>query len=331
MGFAAIKEKTSFLIRKLSPKIRLVQLEIPSLNTSISGGTNPASLMEEYCEWLELSGNLPSTVYDYRKRINTFFTLADIDSVQQLDEASVLRQFDAGSYSPRTRAIRLCALRSFCEFAKSKGILSHNPLKDTKMGGRHTKSAPTKIPEIDLKKIGKVLDAKDYGSGRVDCRETQSSIAVKLILATGVRHSELRNICGSDMDMSSDSNNLLIKIRGKGARDRYVPISKKSLLCAQLWALKAKAGTNKRLFYLLPASSFGKDIKLATEQLLGTKLAPHQLRHYYARYWYYERKISITAVSIILGHSSIHTTQRYLDQRQAKAFEEMRSAWIHNN
>lgn len=328
MGFAAIKVKTSDFFRRVVFAPRVIQTQIISSSTAKAKGTHFATLLDEYSHWLEASGLMSSTVWDYTRRVKFFFKIAEITDIEELTEELVLRVFEDRKYSPITRRMRLCALRMFCELAKIKGILTTNPIYETRLGGKHARAAETRIPNVDLKKIDIAICADDMNEGNVkdmvSCRKTQADMATKLVLATGIRHSELRNICGSDIDTSKEPHDILITIRGKGARNRVVSLNKNIMLCTQICALKSKVG-KERLFYKLPVTSFGRDIWKSTTKLLGMRLSPHQLRHCCAHNWCYEHKLSITSICSMLGHTNIQTTHKYLDRRKSRALQEISS------
>jgi site-specific recombinase XerD len=136
-------------------------------------------------------------------------------------------------------------------------------------------------------------------------------MALRMIYSCGLRLSEGTHLKVDDID----SERMMVRVRGKGGKDRYVPLPKRSLeLLRHYWL------TNRPGSYLFP-SARGRDIipcgtlhrtfKIVVRQSQIRKNASiHTLRHSYATHLL-ERGLNLRAIQEILGHTSPKTTSLY--------------------
>jgi site-specific recombinase XerD len=146
-------------------------------------------------------------------------------------------------------------------------------------------------------------------------RETRSSTAVRLMIATGIRVGELCKLRVDDV--SPDGRSL--RIHGKGARDRVAYVSDADLR-ADLEKLvrwrRSKAGAGGNLFLnrrglpMKPQSIRSELRRYSTKAGAARRITPHMLRHTAATLLI-ERGVDIRFVQRLLGHSSIATTEIY--------------------
>jgi integrase len=131
-------------------------------------------------------------------------------------------------------------------------------------------------------------------------------LAVGLLLAAGLRREEAASLRFEDVRLQpvGDRIRTVLAIRGKGSKDRVVPISDDLADAIDGWA-KVVGGEG----YVL--RSLGMNRKPG--KMIGKPdLQPHDLRRSFAQLGY-EAGIPITQISRLLGHASIQTTQRYLN------------------
>lgn len=147
-------------------------------------------------------------------------------------------------------------------------------------------------------------------------------IVLGLLLGAGLRREELKWLTFDELKKIPGKRGKLrdvLEVKGKGAKDRVIPIKK--LLADRLRAWKKIAGDGFVARSLGMKKQLGKSMSsVAIFQLVnkyGNKiglpqLAPHDLRRTYAQLGY-ESGVTITQMSTLLGHSSVATTQKYLD------------------
>jgi site-specific recombinase XerD len=146
-------------------------------------------------------------------------------------------------------------------------------------------------------------------------RETRSSTAVRLMIATGIRVGELCKLRVDDVSPDGRS----FRIHGKGARDRVAYVSDVELR-ADLEKLvrwhQANGGAGGNLFLnrrglsMKPQSVRSELRRYSTRAGTARRITPHMLRHTAATLLI-ERGVDIRFVQRLLGHSSIATTEIY--------------------
>lgn len=143
--------------------------------------------------------------------------------------------------------------------------------------------------------------------------ETRTHMAALLILDGGYRISELLELPCEGCDFQ----NLVVKVRGKGNRHRLVPLSVE--MRKHLYRYSVKHSGPGRLIFgtrrntLVTVRNFERDLKMIGRKLgiTGVRFSPHTLRHTFA-VQYLRAGGNLFYLSKILGHTSVTTTQRYL-------------------
>lgn len=145
-------------------------------------------------------------------------------------------------------------------------------------------------------------------------RETRLHVAVLLVLDTGLRISEALGLRESDIDV----DNLILKVFGKGQKERLVPFSPE--LRKRLYRL-AQLRTKKGIPNTFVFAGFGgvrwekrnatHSLHLLQQKLGLPTFGWHRLRHTFATN-YLRHGGDIVRLSMVLGHTQITTTQRYL-------------------
>jgi len=149
----------------------------------------------------------------------------------------------------------------------------------------------------------------------------RNRVVLGLLVAAGLRREELANLTFDDVVFQPVAGKMrtVLNIHGKGAKGRVVPISDKLAAALDQWQAIAGPGFVAR--NISKGGAIGDSISTvgifhiarnAGDAIGKADLAPHDLRRTYAQLGY-EAGISITQISKLLGHSSVATTQRYLN------------------
>lgn len=136
--------------------------------------------------------------------------------------------------------------------------------------------------------------------------------AITLLYSTGIRRNELISIALKDIDRSRK----VIKINGKGNKQREVPLSEK-----QFFLIESSYKKYKPLLFLFEGyvpgekyseSSIEKIVKDSAKKAgIKKSIAPHILRHTFATHMI-EKGVNLKRLQLLMGHSSIKTTSIYL-------------------
>ncbi|MDE8347994.1 MAG: site-specific tyrosine recombinase XerD [Acidocella sp.] len=208
--------------------------------------------------------------------------------------------------SARTQARRLSALRQFFLFMLREGYRADNPAADIA-----TPKLPSSLPKfLSEAEVDALLQTAAKMPGAPGLKATAG---LEILYATGLRVSELLALPASAL--STDAKILLIK--GKGGRERIVPLSD----AAKQSALNLRAGTKAKARYLFAGRAAGEAMTRQGFALLlkqvalqaninPARLSPHVLRHSFASHML-ARGADLRSLQKLLGHSDIATTQIY--------------------
>ena len=209
-----------------------------------------------------------------------------------------------------TIARKLSAVRSFFRFLLKHGVILDNPL-DLILTPKQVKAIPVYLPVDD---IFRLLD-----SIKTDTLAGIRNRAIfETLYSSGIRVSELEGLNVFDVDFSR----CLIRVIGKGNKERIVPIGKKAVATIKEYRkrLQSEAGIaeedNGPLFLnkdngRLTSRSIARILnKTARECGLLIPVSPHALRHTYATHML-DAGADLRVVQELLGHKSLSTTQKY--------------------
>ena len=237
--------------------------------------------------------------------------------VDRLAVRSFLGHLTRKGLTKRSSARALSAVRTFFRFLHRNDIVASNPARAVGTP-KLEKYLPTYLDHAQAERLFQIAQQRVREGGRfIDVRDFA---ILELFYSTGMRLSELRGIDRGDLDLISQQ----VKVRGKGRKERIVPIGDHAQLALRNYEAKRDelAGrlgprTDKRAFFL---SSLGKRmgeraIQRAMARWLDliaedSGLSTHSLRHTFATHML-DAGADLRAVQELLGHASISTTQIY--------------------
>ncbi len=233
-------------------------------------------------------------------------------TVDAVDELAV-RRYLACLHAVNTKATiarKLSAVRSFFSFLVKHRILEKNPAKDVATP-RHKRPIPVFLSVDD---VFRLLDQVPVDSWL----GLRNKAMFETLYSTGIRVSELTALNLEDLERQAG----LLKVRGKGNKQRLVPIGHKALESIaqyrQALAAAGKTGSgpeealflNNR-FRRISSRSVARILRnLAAKIGLPVPVSPHAFRHCFATHLL-NGGADLRAVQKMLGHSSLSTTQRY--------------------
>ncbi len=275
----------------------------------------------EFIEFLRVQkrySERTQSIYDQSIRdFYKFMDFQDEDNPMELVTLTSLRAYTGSlleqGLSPSTVYQRLSALSSFCNYLVKKGKLADNPLKlliRPKKGRR--------IPEFySQNSINAWIDHKEASP-------TPVSVMIHLLYATGIRRAELTGIRVRDLDFERS----LLRVRGKGNKERDVPLSADMVRDLQRfleerevpspWLFSRKNGDQ------LALTTVSKMVhkELSREPAFTGKKSPHVLRHSLATHLL-NRGADLNSIKELLGHTSLAATQVYTHN----SFEVLKKAY----
>jgi len=277
---------------------------------------------------LDISDN---TVLAYGRDLQDFSTYLAGNGIGLLDaERSAIESYlialDQAGLAQSTRARRLSSIRQLYRFAYEEGWRLDNPAAQIK-GPRRQKSLPKTLSEAD---VGRLLAAA-AGFGRRPEDHRRNACLFQLLYATGMRVSELVSLPVA----AARGNPQMLLIKGKGGKERLVPLSPPAQKAVEEWLLtrdkieeiRDKAGHPGSRF-LFPSNARGghltrhrfyslvKEVSLQAG-LNSADITPHGLRHAFATHLL-ANGADLRVIQTLLGHADISTTEIYthvLDER----------------
>jgi len=237
-----------------------------------------------------------------------------VERLQEKDLADYVSAMDERNLAVGTLLRRTSSLLGFYRFLAEEGLYQ-GALPEIEKP-RREKRLPGAISNEEVELLFEAPDVtKDAGM--------RDRAMLELMYATGLRVSELLGLRFKDLDRASR----LIKIKGKGQKERIVPYSE----FAGEWLEKYLSGPRRRnpgadspYLFLNRAGKplsrvyFWKAVThYAAEKGIDAPVSPHTLRHSFATHLL-ENGASLRAVQELLGHSKITTTQIYTEVSSAR-------------
>lgn len=225
--------------------------------------------------------------------------------VTPLNLRKFLVQLRGKDYKATTLSRKLASLRSFYKFLFREGIIGTNPATVLRSPKRH-KTLPKFLSLQEVESILSVID-EDSPNGHRD------RAILETLYSTGIRVSELVGLDVADIDMFSE----LVKVRGKGKKERIVPIGGHALEAVKVYLVTLHhKGAGLALFLnkgggRLTTRSVARILeKYMRLSGIRQRPSPHTLRHSFATHLL-DRGADLRAVQEMLGHASLSSTQIY--------------------
>ncbi|MFT3988012.1 site-specific tyrosine recombinase XerD [Aestuariivirga sp.] len=228
-----------------------------------------------------------------------------------------MAELDTQGMARSTAARKLSAIRQFHRFLLGDGLSPDNPATaiDSPRIGR---PLPKLISEDEVKGLIAAARARlSKKQGKARLKTLRLVALLELLYASGLRISELVGLTIAAVSAERD----FILVKGKGGRERLVPISSAAETAVSAWVKALRAETDDPPKWLFPSSGaqghltrqhVALELKgLAAEAGLDpSRLSPHVLRHGFASHLL-AGGADLRAVQQMLGHADISTTQIY--------------------
>jgi integrase/recombinase XerD len=212
--------------------------------------------------------------------------------------------------SKRSQARLVSALKSFFRYLTLEKIIDENPalVIDLPQPDR-------KLPEVlSINEIERIIASIDLSTKN----EQRNRAIIEMLYGCGLRVSELVGLCISDVDRQ----NMFIKVRGKGNKERLVPIGTTALKQLSIYIDEIRIHIIPKKNYEDTVFLNNRGTKLTREMIflivkslvadagIEKNVSPHTFRHSFATHLI-QRGADIRIVQEMLGHESILTTEIY--------------------
>jgi integrase/recombinase XerD len=292
----------------------------------MSSASSLSRAAEEYLSWLEVErGRSPRTLAAYRRDLTAFGAALEeggrheIDSASSADVAAYLSSLRA-SHSKASVARAHSSIRGFYRFLVEEGRRDDDPAADLP-----SVSVSDLLPKALSEEETERLLGAVVGTGPAVLRDRA---LLEVLYGTGARVSEVVGLNLGDVADAVDARGMpLVRVLGKGDKERVVPLGQlarlaladwlsgkgRPLFVPKKWRRRSDAEAvflNARGGRLTRVGAFGVVKKYAARVGLEEKVSPHVLRHSCATHML-GRGADVRVVQELLGHASIATTQRY--------------------
>jgi integrase/recombinase XerD len=236
------------------------------------------------------------------------------------DLTDYLAHLTAQGFAASSQARRLSAMRQFYKFLYAEDLRGDDPTAILD-APKKARPLPKTLSEADVSKLlaQATEEAASLAPGAVG--RVRMLALLELLYATGMRVSELVSLPAKVLDHEGR----FLMIRGKGNKERLVPLSRSAISALALYRqTRARAGEEEKqadspwLFPssgkqgFLPRQVFARDLKglAARAGIRVAAISPHVLRHAFASHLL-QNGADLRVVQELLGHSDISTTQIY--------------------
>ncbi len=273
--------------------------------------------IEAFLEALRNRALSEHTLAGYESDLSDFELFVNARKARLADlDHTFIRDFLGHLYDKKLQkssvARKLACLRTFFKFLVRDGRLKLNPAELIA-----SPKLPKKLPSVLAEDEAAAVVEVPSGSTLKDLRDRA---ILELLYASGLRVRELAGLCDDSLDMSQQ----LVRVLGKGRKQRIVPFGEFAARALQAYLVERdRAGFSESeddghvpLFVSLRGRRLNvRDVQRLVERTRmhlpsGRRLTAHTLRHSFATHLL-ERGADLRAIQELLGHSSLATTQKY--------------------
>ncbi len=287
----------------------------------------PDPLADKFLQYLASKGGSAYTERNYRQALREFSAWSrerhgagpDWAARSRDDFRDFLRTLGRNQISRAAVRLRFSALRSFYKFLVREGVIGASPIRNISLP-KLEKRIPMFLTVDQFKALaGAPAEELSRAANKNELDATiyfRDAAILEVIYSCGLRVSELCQLCAGDLDWPGE----LVRVRGKGKKERLVPIGQPALEGIRVYwnhagysplpEMPVFFGRRKRVS---PLSS--RTVQLRLKQYLRAagldpKLTPHKLRHSFATHML-DAGADLRSVQELLGHAHLVTTQIY--------------------
>ena len=266
--------------------------------------------IEEFIDYLRFEKKYSeNTISSYKRDLNKLnsYLKKDFTKLTKADIQKYIQNLSKNE-SSNTISRTISSLKSFYKFLEINKYTNTNPLT-TIISPKTARKLPKVLSEEEVNKLLDINLNNDF--------DYRNKAMLELMYSSGLRVSELINLTVNDVDLK----NSLVRIFGKGSKERIVPLNDYATEALNNYILyhRPKLFKQKESNYLflnnhgnqMTRQGFFKTLKkIAKEKGIKSELSPHTLRHSFATHLL-KYGADLRSIQELLGHSDISTTQIY--------------------
>jgi len=265
--------------------------------------------IEAFIRHLEIERGVSAhTVRAYRKDLEEFSEHVNAEpiDIEMLDVRGFIAEQIGKGLNKITVGRRLSSIRSFFNFLYREGHIKTNPAKLVS-----NPRVPKLLPRfLSVDEVFSLIE-KPEGIGFLPARDRA---ILELLYSSGLRVAELAGLNMDDINIKES----LIKIKGKGKKERIVPVGSKAIDALKSYSIERilLKGKDSALFLNRMGTRLTDRgvrrivVKYAKALSIQGRIGPHTLRHSFASHLL-QGGADLRVIQELLGHSSLSTTQKY--------------------
>ena len=280
----------------------------------------------EFCEFRkELDWN---TLKAYRVDLKQFFVYIQEDMPDKKKIEEYITELHK-KYKQKTIKRKIASIKAYYNYLEECEIIDDSPFRKIRVKFKETTVLPRVIPREEIELLLNYMYSRENVNSDKTYKYWLRDIAVvETLFATGARVYEISHIKLDCINLNTG----LIKIMGKGGKERYVQVADPEILdiLKKYYEYNSEAIKISGFFFVNSRGNRYTEQSIRLMLKKYTKLAgitrnitPHMFRHSFATYLI-EEEVDVTYVQQILGHSSIKTTQIYIHIAAKKQAEILR-------
>ena len=250
----------------------------------------------------------PHTLKAYTQDLKEFDDFVDKKprNIDNLDIRTFLASLYHRNLKKSSISRKLASIRSFFKYLHREGYVKSNPAKLVS-----SPKVPKTLPKFLT--IDEVFSLIETPKGDT-FKPTRDKAIIEILYSCGLRVSELTSLDISDLDIKET----IIRVKGKGRKERIVPIGTKAMEAIKNY-LPERISLRKKSPGLILNNRGGRLTQRSVRRILlqysrminlAGDLSPHTLRHTFATHLLHEGA-DLRSIQELLGHSSLSTTQKY--------------------
>ena len=273
------------------------------------------ALIDDFIAYIQFEKGLSdNTILAYGADLSIFAEFIEQKKINNLNDISVLLleeyvKFLFEKFNEVSVKRRLAAVKSFLKYLAREEIISKN-IGETVSFNINKSKLPKSANVFNIQVL---LNAPDLN----DKFGIRDKAMLELLYASGLRVSELVSVKLNHVSLEHG----IIRVFGKGGKERFVPVGEIALLCVSIYinSVRLEFAGNRGSSYLflnkngdnMSRVMFWKIIKKYAKKVgIIENITPHTLRHSFATHML-ERGADLRALQEMLGHASISTTEIY--------------------
>ncbi len=232
-------------------------------------------------------------------------------------QTETMRTYLAYLYGRKLKKVsinrKVSSLRTFYKYLLREGIIKSNPAQGVQ-APKMEKYIPVFLS------VDEVFELLNASQGKNSASDLRDQAILELFYSSGLRLAELAGLDTEDVNF----NAALVKLRGKGKKERIVPVGEPALIAIRRYLSATEALRKEHSADLFSGALFlnSRGKRITTRSIarivdtatvksgIGRKISPHALRHSFATHLL-SAGADLRSIQEMLGHESLSTTQKY--------------------